>query len=162
MVERNLAINKLREKFSEAILEVKTFRDETTVLIAKKDLLRVCQFLASDPDLQFNLLTDLCGVDHLPETPRFEIVYHLCSLKNNQRLRIKTRVEEGEPVPSVESVWKVANWYEREVYDLFGIPFENHPDLRRILLWDGYQGHPLRKDYPTEGPDFDKPFVPEV
>ncbi len=162
MVERNLAINKLREKFSEAILEVKTFRDETTVLIAKKDILRVCQFLSSDPDLQFNLLTDLCGVDHLPETPRFEIVYHLCSLKNNQRLRIKTRVEEGEPVPSVESVWKVANWYEREVYDLFGIPFENHPDLRRILLWDGYQGHPLRKDYPTEGPDFDKPFVPEV
>ncbi len=162
MVDTNLAITKLREKFLDSILEVKTFRDETTVQVAKKDILRICQFLSSDPDLQFNLLTDLCGVDFLPETPRFEIVYHLCSLKNNQRLRIKIRVGEDESVPSVESVWKVANWYEREVYDLFGITFENHPDLRRILLWDGYQGHPLRKDYPTEGPDFDKPFVPEV
>lgn len=162
MVESNFVVKKLREKFSDSILEVKTFRDETTVLIAKKDIFEVCKFLSSDPDLQFNLLTDLCGVDFLPEKPRFEIVYHLCSLKNNQRLRIKTRVEEDETVPSVESVWKVANWYEREVYDLFGIVFENHPDLRRILLWDGYQGHPLRKDYPTEGPDFDKPFVPEV
>lgn len=162
MVENNLAVKKLREKFPGSILGVETFRDETTALVAKKDILSICQFLSSDPDLQFNLLTDLCGVDFLLETPRFEIVYHLCSLKNNQRLRIKTRVGEGETVSSVESVWKVANWYEREVYDLFGITFENHPDLRRILLWDGYQGHPLRKDYPTEGPDFDKPFIPEV
>jgi NADH-quinone oxidoreductase subunit C len=83
-------------------------------------------------------------------------------MKSNQRLRVKTRVGEMESVPSVESIWKVANWYEREVYDLFGITFENHPDLRRIMLWDGYEGHPLRKDFPVEGPDFHKPFVPEV
>jgi len=77
-------------------------------------------------------------------------------------LRLKVKVGEGESVPSVETIWKAAIWLEREVYDLFGIPFENHPDLRRILLWDGYEGYPLRKDYPVEGPDFDKPFVPEV
>jgi len=101
-------------------------------------------------------------VDHFPQSPRFEVVYLLYSFKANDRLRLKTKVGEGEPVKSVESIWKAANWLEREVYDLFGIPFENHPDLRRILLWDGYEGHPLRKDFPVEGPDFDKPFVPEV
>jgi NADH-quinone oxidoreductase subunit C len=162
MVETNLAIKKLEEKFSSSIVEVKTFRSEVTVTVQKKDILDICQFLRSDPNLQYNFLTDLCGVDFLQETPRFEIVYHLYSVKNNQRLRLKTRVGESETIPSVESIWKVANWYEREVYDLFGITFENHPDLRRILLWDEYEGHPLRKDFPVEGPDFDKPFVPEV
>jgi NADH-quinone oxidoreductase subunit C len=162
MVETNLAIKKLQEKFPNSILEVKAFRSEVTVTVVKKEVLDICKFLHSDPDLQYHLLTDLCGVDFFPETPRFEVVYHLYSIKNNQRLRLKTKVGESESVSSVESVWKVANWYEREAYDLFGITFENHPDLRRIMLWDGYEGHPLRKDFPVEGPDFDKLFVPEV
>ncbi len=162
MAETILAVEKLKGKFPSSIVEVATFRGEVTVEVAKGEILEICKFLRSDPDLQFDLLTDLCGLDFLPQTPRFGIAYHLCSIKNGQRLRLKTRVGEQESIQSVESIWKVANWYEREVYDLFGIPFENHPDLRRILLWDGYEGHPLRKDYPAQGPDFDKPFVPEV
>jgi NADH-quinone oxidoreductase subunit C len=162
MTEINLTVKKLEEKFLNSILEVTTFRGEVTVTVSKGEIFEICKYLHSDPDLQYHLLTDLCGLDFFPETPRFGVVYLLYSLKNNQRLRVKTRVGEVESIPSVESIWKAANWYEREAYDLFGILFENHPDLRRILLWDGYEGHPLRKDYPVEGPDFDKPFVPEV
>jgi len=162
MAETILAVEKLKEKFPNSVLEVTTFRGEVTVGVSKGEIFEICKFLHSDPDLQFHLLTDLCGLDFFPQTPRFGIVYLLCSLKNGQRLRLKTRVGEEESIRSVESIWKVANWYEREVYDLFGIRFENHPDLRRILMWDGYEGYPLRKDYPAEGPDFDKPFVPEV
>ena len=162
IMENSLSIKKLKEKFPNAILEVKTFRDEVNVTVQKKDIFEICKFLYSDPDLQYQMLTDLCGVDYFPEQPRFEVVYLLYSMKNQQRLRLKVKVGESESVSSVESIWKAADWLEREVYDLFGIPFDNHPDLRRILLWDGYEGHPLRKDYPVEGPDFDKPFVLEV
>ena len=162
MTEINLTVRKLKEKFLNSVLEVTTFRGEVTVTVSKGEIFEICKFLHSDPDLQYNFLTDLCGLDFFPETPRFGIAYLLYSLKNNQRLRLKIRFEEMESIPSVESIWKVANWYEREAYDLFGIRFENHPDLRRILLWDGYEGHPLRKDFPVEGPDFDQPFVPEV
>ena len=162
MAEVNLTVKKLKEGFANSILEVATFRNEVTVTVPKAEILEICKFLHSDPDLQYRLLTDLCGLDFFPQTPRFGVVYLLYSLKSNQRLRVKTRVGETESIPSVESIWKVANWYEREVYDLFGITFDNHPDLRRIMLWDGYEGHPLRKDFPVEGPDFDKPFVPEV
>jgi len=162
MVEVNAGVKKLQEKFQVSILEVKTFRNEVTITVQKKDILEICKYLHSDPDLQYHMLTDLCGLDLFPETPRFEVVYLLNSIKNNQRLRLKARVGGGESISSVESIWKVANWYEREAYDLLGITFENHPDLRRIMLWDGYEGHPLRKDFPVEGPDFDKPFVPEI
>jgi NADH-quinone oxidoreductase subunit C len=162
MTETNLAVKKLKEKFPNSILEVTTFRSEAALMVSKGDIIEVCKFLHSDPDLQYHLLTDLCGLDLFPRTPRFEVVYHLCSIKNNQRLRLRAKVGDNESISSVESIWKVANWYEREAYDLFGILFENHSDLRRILLWDGYEGYPLRKDYPVEGPDFDKPFVPEV
>jgi NADH-quinone oxidoreductase subunit C len=162
MTEINLTVKKLKEKFLNSILEVTTFRGEVTVTVSKGEIFEICKLLHSDEDLQYYLLTDLCGLDFFPETPRFGVAYLLYSMKSNQRLRVKTRVGEMESVPSVESIWKVANWYEREVYDLFGITFENHPDLRRIMLWDGYEGHPLRKDFPVEGPDFHKPFVPEV
>jgi NADH-quinone oxidoreductase subunit C len=89
------------------------------------------------------------------------VVYHLYSLKHNDRVRIKASLEEGETISTVESLWKGANWYEREAFDLFGIVFENHPNLKRILLWDEFDGHPLRKDFPTEGRDFEKPVIPD-
>ena len=162
MREINFTVRKLKEKFLNSNLGVATFRGEVTVTVSKEDIFEICKFLHSDPDLQYHLLTDLCGLDFFPQSPRFGVVYHLCSLKSNQRLRLKARVGEMESIPSVESIWKGANWYEREAFDLFGITFENHPDLRRIMLWDGYEGHPLRKDFPVEGPDFDKPFIPEV
>jgi len=162
MAEIDGAVKKLQGQFPGLPLNVQTFRNEVTITVPKGQIVEVCKFLSSDPDLQYHFLTDLCGLDHFPEIPRFHVVYLLTSMKNNQRLRLKTKVGEGESVPSVESIWKAADWLEREVYDLFGIPFENHPDLRRILLWDGFEGHPLRKDFPVEGPDFDKPFVPEV
>jgi NADH-quinone oxidoreductase subunit C len=155
-------IERLKEKFPASILEVTSFREEVTVTVAKEDVFEICKFLYSDNDLRFEFLTDLCGVDFFPRTPRFEVVYLLYSMKNNHRLRLKTRVGENESVSSVESIWKAADWLEREAYDLLGISFANHPDLRRILLWDGYEGHPLRKDFPVEGPDFDKPFNPEA
>jgi len=162
MADIHPVLKKLQEKFPGSLFEVKMFREETTVTVPKKEIVEICKLLYADPDLQYQFLTDLCGLDFFPERPRFEVVYLLTSLKTNQRLRLKVKVGEGESVSSVESVWKAANWLEREVYDLFGIPFEKHPDLRRILLWDGFEGHPLRKDFPVEGPDFDKPFVPEV
>lgn len=162
MNELHPSIAKLKENYPNSLLEVLTFRGEITVRIPKQYLYEICRFLHSNPELQYHMLTDLCGVDLFPNIPRFEVVYLLYSFKLNHRLRLKVNVREGESVPSVESIWKAANWLEREVYDLFGITFENHPDLRRILLWDGYEGHPLRKDFPVEGPDFDKPYIPEV
>lgn len=162
MAETNLSVKKLKEKFPASILEVTTFRNEVTVTVSKGEIFEICKFLHTDPDLQYRMLTDLCGVDFYPEFPRFEVVYLLYSMTKQQRLRLKVKVGNSESVSSVESIWKAADWLEREVYDLFGISFDNHPDLRRILLWDGYEGHPLRKDFPVEGPDFDKPFVPEV
>ena len=162
MAEINMAVKKLQEKFPASILEVKTFREEVNVTVQKESIFEICKFLYSETDLQYQMLVDLCGVDFFPESPRFEVVYLLYSMKNKERLRLKAKVGENESILSVESIWKAANWLEREVYDLFGIHFVNHPDLRRILLWDGYEGHPLRKDFPVEGLDFDKPFIPEV
>lgn len=148
-----LALQRLREQFSEALREVRGWRNETTVVLGREDLLRVCRFLRDDPDLAFDFLSDVTGVDRLllPErSPRFEVVYHLYSLQHKRRLRLKVRVDEGEPVPTVTGIWVTATWHEREVYDLFGVPFEGHPDLRRILMPDDWEGHPLRKDYPVE------------
>ena len=124
-------------------------------------------FLRDDPELHFNFLSDLTSLDLFDkDTTRFEVNYHLLSHKNRARLRIKTRVREGEKVPSLTSVWPTSNWHEREVYDLMGIEFENHPDLRRILTPDGWIGHPLRKDYPLtyEQPQFShtKGKIPEL
>ena len=155
-------IRRLNERFPGVVLEEKTFRGETTVAVPKGQILDIGRFLASDPELAFRMLTDLFGIDHHPRKPRFGVVYQLYSMKQNLRLRVKVRLGEGEAAPSVVSVWKAADWLEREAYDLFGIPFENHPDLRRILLWEGFEGHPLRKDFPLEGPDFDNPVLPEA
>ncbi|HSC71100.1 MAG TPA: NADH-quinone oxidoreductase subunit C [Candidatus Methylomirabilis sp.] len=149
----SLVLQRLREQFGEVLLDVKVWRNEITVILGRPDLVRVCRFLRDDPDLAFDFLSDVTGVDRLklPEhSPRFEVVYHVYSLQHGRRLRLKVRVDEGEAVPTVTDVWPTANWHEREVYDMFGVPFEAHPDLRRILMPDDWEGHPLRKDYPVE------------
>mgnify|MGYP001763998398 CR=1 FL=1 len=149
----SLVLQRLREQFGEALLDVKVWRNEITVILRPADLVRVCRFLRDDPDLAFDFLSDVTGVDrlHLPEnSPRFEVVYHVYSLQYRRRLRLKVRVGEDEAVSTVTDVWPTANWHEREVYDMFGVPFAAHPDLRRILMPDDWEGHPLRKDYPVE------------
>jgi NADH-quinone oxidoreductase subunit C len=144
----SIALEKLKERFPESILEVGEFRDELTIIVKKEGIVPICQFLRDDPKLSYNFLSDLCGVDYLERKPRFDVVYNLYSIEKNHRVRLKVRVDEGEIVPSVTSVWSGANWHEREVFDMFGIRFDGHPDLRRILMPDDWEGHPLRKDFP--------------
>jgi len=146
------AVAKLKEKFSDDVLEVKEFRGETTVVVKKEQIVAICSFLKQE--LGFNFLTDLCGVDYLGQSPRFMVVYQLYSISAHQRLRLKAVVEENDArIDTVCGVWGTANWLERECWDLMGISFNNHPDLRRILLPADWEGHPLRKDYPVQGPD---------
>ena len=142
----------VQEKLPEAIQEVRTFRGETTLVVKPQALLPVARLLKEDPDLGFRYLSDLSAVDY-PERPqRFEVNYHLVNLQTDQQVRLKVSVGGETPtLPSVTSVWSGANWQEREVYDMFGIAFEGHPDLRRILMPHFWKGHPLRKDYPLGG-----------
>jgi NADH-quinone oxidoreductase subunit C len=153
MAENNRAVLKLKEKFAASIIDVVEFRGEVTVTVAKDAIIEILTFLKQS--LQYNQLTDLTAVDYLgKKEDRFMMVYQLLSIPQKDRLRIKTGVNEAScNIPSVVNVWSTANWLEREVYDLFGITFENHPDLRRILMTDDWVGHPLRKDYPLQGPD---------
>ncbi|MBI1362580.1 MAG: NADH-quinone oxidoreductase subunit C [Proteobacteria bacterium] len=124
---------------------------ELTIICRRKDLISLLTFLRDDKNTQFKTLLDICGVDHLGRAERFDVVYHLLSLVKNIRLRIKVRIREDETVPTATGVFSSANWYERETYDMYGIMFENHPDLRRILTDYDFDGHPLRKDFPVEG-----------
>ncbi len=148
--EENLTVRKLRGRFPEAILSTKSFRNETTILVRAGEIVRVCRYLKEDPDLRYDFLPDLTAVDGFHEHPRLEVIYHLCSLQFKRRIRLKLQVEEGEAVQSVTSVWGSANWHEREVYDMFGVGFDGHPDLRRILMPEAWEGHPLLKDYPVQ------------
>jgi len=144
----NITLEKLKEKFTKSILEVAEFRGELAIVLRKEDIVPICQFLRDDPELSYNFLSDLCGVDWPEREPRFDVVYNLYSIEKNHRVRLKVQVDEGESVPSVTSVWSGANWFEREVFDMFGIRFDGHPDLRRILMPEDWEGHPLRKDFP--------------
>jgi NADH-quinone oxidoreductase subunit C len=109
--------------------------------------------MKSDPDLAFTYLSDVTGVDRFPIEPRFELNYHLLSLSKRERIRLRVRVSGQDPViDSVVSVWPTANWHEREIFDLFGVRFSGHPNLKRLFLPEDWEGHPLRKDYPVEGP----------
>jgi len=159
MEEKEL-IQKITEKFPSHVVDSSMFRDQLTVIIRKDAALEIMRYLHGDRG--FDLLTDLCGVDHWPRHPRFEVVYHLYSVRKNERIRVKSSLEEDETISSVESVWQGANWYEREAFDMLGIVFENHSCLKRILMWDDFDGHPLRKDFPTVGHDFEKPVLPDA
>jgi NADH-quinone oxidoreductase subunit C len=144
-------VEKMKGENSSWVLEVKDALGEVTVTVPRESIVDVCRFLKEQHG--FDLLADLCGADRGPEEEeRFVVNYHLFSTKHYNRLRLKVRVSEDDSkVPSVTGIWRTADWHERETYDMFGVIFENHPDLRRILLPSDFDGHALRKDYPLRG-----------
>jgi NADH-quinone oxidoreductase subunit C len=146
--------DKLNDRFAGAVREVSEALGELALVVSREQIVGICQFLKEDPDLRYDMLMDVAAVDYLGREPRFEVVYHLYSIPHNTRLRLKVRVPEGDLViPSVTSVWSTANWHEREAFDMLGLRFADHPDLRRIYMPDDYPGHPLRKDFPILGPE---------
>jgi NADH-quinone oxidoreductase subunit C len=126
-------------------------RDELAILVRRESIVRVLTFLRDDVNCQFKQLMDICAVDYPGRSERFDVVYNLLSLAHNRRIRVKTRTDEQAAVPTVTGVFSSAGWWERETYDLYGIWFHEHPDLRRILTDYGFEGHPLRKDFPLTG-----------
>jgi len=153
MAENNRAVVKLKERFASSVLDVKEFRGTVTVTVKKEAIVEICQYLKTS--LAYNLLTDVTAVDYLgKQDPRFVAVYNLYSIPNKDRILIKAPVSEADcTIDSVTGLWNSALFLEREVYDLMGIKFNHHPDLRRIMMTDDWVGHPLRKDYPLQGPD---------
>ena len=153
-VEKHPALRELRAAMPEVIVDVVRFRDETTIHIRREDLREVCVFLRDHPRIGLNFLTDLTAIDmlRLRAEPRFDVVALLYSLRNRVRVRLKAGCNDGESVPSLVPLWNGANWMEREAFDMFGIIFDGHPNLRRMLLADDWdEGFPLRKDYPLRG-----------
>lgn len=143
------AVKALRQELGKGIIAVEKFRDQTTVLLDRESIAPACLFLRDNPEFEFNLLAALTAVDYWPEEPRFAVVYQLYSM--NLKIFLGLRVPlsgDAAEVSTIESIYPNANWHEREVFDLFGITFEGHSDLRRILMPQDWEGHPLRKDYP--------------
>ena len=147
-----MVIEHIDEQLPGAITERHDFRGDETVVVEKDRLLDVVNLLFNEG---FQFLVDITAVDFLDrvDAKRFDVVYHWLNLNNQERLRLKVRVDDGESVPSLALKFRTADWFEREVFDMFGIPFEGHPDMRRLLMWDDFQGHPLRKDFPLDGGD---------
>jgi NADH-quinone oxidoreductase subunit C len=151
-------LSSLTKLLGDKLQERIEFRGETSFVILLADLREVAKFCRDE--LSFDYLLDISSVDNFGEEPRFEMVYELYSMRFGTHLRLKFKVsEEGEEVPTVSDIWPTANWHEREVYDMMGIRFANHPDLRRILMWDGYPYFPLRKEFPLEGLPSNMPDV---
>jgi NADH-quinone oxidoreductase subunit C len=145
-------IGKLMAFDRESVRGTTEFRGDLTVTVTRDAIVRVAEFLKSDPDLAFDMIIDIFGVDMYRPRERFEVVYNVYSLKNSMYVRLKVPVEEHDAaVPSVTGVWPGANWHERETYDMFGITFAGHPDLRRLYMPEEFEYFPLRKDFPTMG-----------
>jgi NADH-quinone oxidoreductase subunit C len=150
-----IALESLKERFPEGVLATHDFRGDETAVIDPRILKEACRFLLDAPGLKLDMLVDATAVDYLGypdrDAPRFEVVYHLYSVSEKHRLRLKVQLSEEEPeVDSLVELWSIADWLEREIWDMYGIRFRGHPALRRILLYDEFVGHPLRKDYPKE------------
>jgi NADH-quinone oxidoreductase subunit C len=151
-------LNSLSQLFGAKLLEQKEFRGETTYTIAPADLREVARFCRDE--ISFDYLIDITSIDNFGEEPRFEVVYELYSMTLSIHLRLKLRVSEDPgSVDTVSDIWPTANWHEREIFDMMGIKFNDHPDLRRILMWEGYPYFPLRKEFPLEGLPSDMPDV---
>lgn len=139
----------LQEHFGDVIEDIIEFRDQTTIVVAADRILEVAKFCRDYADLDYNYLSSVTGVDYYPQEPRFAVNYNLLSMRKNRRLRLRVLWSDGdEDIASVTGIWPNANWFEREVFDMFGVTFDGHPDLRRLLMPDDWDGHPLRKDYP--------------
>ena len=155
LAEREEALRDLLDEIApvldDVLLETGVVRGELTLRVQAGAIQRVLTYLRDQPQCQFKQLIDLCGVDYPERGERFEVVYHLLSLKHNQRIRVKVATDEATPVPSVAGVFRAAVWYERETWDMYGVLFADHPDLRRLLTDYGFEGHPLRKDFPQTG-----------
>jgi len=145
-----MIIERIEAQLPEAILDRHDFRGDQTLVVLKERLVGLVGFLQTEG---FQQLLDVTAVDWFERDPRFDVVYHFLNLLTQERLRLKVRVAEGEAVPSLTGLFKCADWSEREVFDLFGIPFEGHPNLERLLMWKDFPGHPLRKDFPMDGGD---------
>ncbi len=142
-------LEKVKTAVPDAVTEVNDFRGERTIFVQQEHLKEVCLLLRDDEDLQYNLLSDVCADDMLPDFPRFAVNYHLYSIPHNHRLRLRVQVEDPDEGPeTLGPVWAVATWLEMEVYDLMGVRFAGHTNMRRLFLPEDWQGHPLRKDYP--------------
>jgi NADH-quinone oxidoreductase subunit C len=142
---------KLKEKFGDAVVSIHADHGDETAVVKREAFIEIVDFIRDDSDFDMSMLIDLTAVDGLGMKwkPRFEMVYHFYSLKKNHRLRLKVQVDEKDALmPTLTAHWPIANWMEREAWDMYGIEFKDHPDLRRILMYEGFQGHPLRKDYP--------------
>jgi NADH-quinone oxidoreductase subunit C len=145
---------RLRDRFGAAVVDTHEHRGDATAVVERGALVDVLRFCRDEPGLDFDVLMDLTAVDYLKypgreDGPRFEVVYHLYSVARNHRVRLKTRVDEDDAVvPTAVGLWPIANWFEREVWDMFGVRFAGHPDPRRLLMYEEFVGHPLRKDYP--------------
>lgn len=149
-------VSALSSKLGPALLETVEFRKETTLVI---ELASLEAALKEAFALGYDFLIDISSIDHDQEEPRFEMVYELANIDDSKHLRFRSKVAEGVKVPTAVNIWKTANWHEREVYDMMGIEFTDHPDLRRILMWEGYPFYPLRKDFPLAGKPTDMPEV---
>lgn len=149
----------LRERHGEAIVSARTMAGDLTVVVAREKIADVVATLKNEHG--YTYLIDVCGSDYPKKTPRFEVVYHLHQFPTSRRIRLKVTVGDGEEVPTLTGVFRAANWPERETFDMLGIRFTGHPDLSRILTWDGFNGHPLRKDFPVEGVDTGAAIYPE-
>ncbi|HLM39592.1 MAG TPA: NADH-quinone oxidoreductase subunit C [Microvirga sp.] len=141
----------IASSLGEAVEDRAIAYDELTVVVRREDIVRAVTFLRDDPQCRFVCFIDLCGADYPARERRFDVVYHFLAPHHNRRIRLKLETDEATPVPSLSGVFPAANWYEREAYDLYGILFTGHPDLRRILTDYGFEGHPLRKDFPMTG-----------
>jgi len=152
MQNESANIKKLIKKFGKAVIGNHSFRGDDTIIINKNHVVDVCRFLKDEKDLDFNFMMDLTAVDYLNQKDRkerFEVVYHFYSLKHNHRIRVKAPVSDSDcAIDSIVPLWVAADWFEREAYDMYGIKFNDHPNLKRILLYEEFVGYPLRKDYP--------------
>ena len=149
----------LKEEFGDAIESARSFAGDLALQVRREAIADVCASLKTRH--RFTYLVDICGADYPKREPRFDVVYHVYSFEANRRVRLKVTADEATPVPTVCRVWRAANWPEREAYDMYGVRFSGHPDMTRILLWEGFNGYPLRKDFPVEGIDTGSAIYPE-